>query len=108
MGGPKACKPLAQGVAGVARCRQPGPEKALKERYQQHMATPCAGNAPLAMKPQRGVIRLISFDYALSGLDECGGLRFAGLPCANDYALSGLGVYATFIPQGVAGVALYN
>jgi hypothetical protein len=44
------------------------PEKALKERHQQHRTTPCAGNAPLAMKPQRSVIRLISFDYALSGL----------------------------------------
>jgi hypothetical protein len=78
MGGLKACKPLAQGIAGVARCRQPGPEKALKERYQQHMATPCTGNAPLAMKPQRGVIRLISFDHALTGLSDIVHPRFVG------------------------------
>jgi hypothetical protein len=54
------------------------PEKALKERHQQHRATPCVGNAPLSMKPQRGVIRLISFDYALTGLNDIAHPRFAG------------------------------
>jgi hypothetical protein len=76
----------------------PRPEKALKERPQQHRATPttpCVGNAPLAVKPQRGGIRRILFDFALSGLSGlgiCGMLPFRrALPCANDYALSGLG-----------------
>jgi hypothetical protein len=41
-------------------------------------ATPCVENLLLAIKPQRGVIRLISVDYALSGFDECGGFLLAG------------------------------
>ncbi|MDR1155501.1 MAG: hypothetical protein LBL04_12420 [Bacteroidales bacterium] len=69
-------------------------EKALKERHQQHRATPCEWDAPLAMKPQRGVIRLISFDSSRRALPA--------LPCAIDNAHAGLGICAIFIPQGVA------
>jgi hypothetical protein len=99
MGGLKACKLLAQ---GVAQCRQPGPEKALKERHQQHRATPSRGRKIMVIvnsseraislaqgnalcrskhihtKPQRGVNRYISFDYALSGLNDIVRPRLGG------------------------------
>jgi hypothetical protein len=46
----------------------------------------CHGRGYQYPKPQRGVIRLISFDYALSGLDEWGRLPVRrALPCAVDY-----------------------
>jgi hypothetical protein len=56
-------------------------------------------------KPHRGVTRLISFDYAPSGLDEYGGFPIRrALPCANDYALSGLDVRGTFVPLGYSAI----
>ncbi|MDR2680410.1 MAG: hypothetical protein LBC47_06325 [Tannerella sp.] len=51
---------------------------ALKGHNQQRRATPCGGNVYIATKPQRGVIRPVSFDSAPSGLDERGGFLFAG------------------------------
>jgi hypothetical protein len=41
-------------------------------------------------KPQRGVIRFVSLDYALSGLDNIALIIRRALPCAIDYALSEL------------------
>jgi hypothetical protein len=41
-------------------------------------------------KPQRGAIQFVSFDYALSGLDDIAFTIRRALPCAIDYALSEL------------------
>jgi hypothetical protein len=59
-------------------------------------ARPCVENTSSGIKPCKGVIRFVSFDYAISGLNDAAHpvrralpARFA-LPCAIDYALSEL------------------